>query len=150
MANNWIQHVKQTQQKHNCSYKEALQLAKQTYKTGGNLKTIERQFKNFGRKAKRDLEKINPFNNKQFNRAGAKMGKITNDELLPATMQIGSEVYKKGLQMLDPFTMGTASSVGNLLYQKAGAKYIRQPKNKALRGLSDTGKMIVKYAPVDV
>lgn len=33
---NWIDHVKSFQKKHNCSYKDALKGAKQTYKGGGN------------------------------------------------------------------------------------------------------------------
>jgi hypothetical protein len=35
--NKWIQHVKQVQAKRGCSYKDALKLAKQSYKTGGKL-----------------------------------------------------------------------------------------------------------------
>jgi hypothetical protein len=33
--NNWINHVKNTQKEHNCSYKQALTIASKTYKTQG-------------------------------------------------------------------------------------------------------------------
>ncbi len=35
MNNNWLEHVKQYQQEHNVSYKEALKLASKTYKISG-------------------------------------------------------------------------------------------------------------------
>jgi len=36
--NKWIQHVKQVQAKHGCSYKDALIIAKQSYKKGGMVR----------------------------------------------------------------------------------------------------------------
>ena len=148
MANNWIQHVKQTQQKHNCSYKEALQLAKQTYKTGGSLKDVERQFKNFGRKAKRDLEKINPFNNKKFNRVGQKLGDVTHNEITPFVQTVGSEIYDKTLMALDPLTGGLATPLGKLLYDKMGRPYMRNAKSPITRNLALMTKAGVKYSSI--
>jgi len=150
--NNWIQYVKQVQNQHNCSYKEALKIASKTYskKNGSGIKDIGRAFDKFGKTMTRGFnkvgEKLNPFNNKKFQKAGAKMGEITNNELLPAVQQVGTEVYKKGLQILDPFSMGMASSVGNALYNKMAKKYIRQPKNSVLKGITDVAKVGVKVS----
>lgn len=156
---NWISYVKQVQKQHNCSYKEALTLASKTYKKGGSLKDFTNAFKKVGRDFKRAGEKmqrgfnkvgnvLNPFNNKGFKDLGAKAGDLTNNQLLPATQQIGTEVYKKGLQILDPFTGGLSSSAGNLLYNKMGKKFIRQPKNNLLKGITNVGKVGVQlYKP---
>lgn len=37
MANGWIEHVKQYQQSHGCSYREAMSKAKDSYKNGGSI-----------------------------------------------------------------------------------------------------------------
>lgn len=59
--------------------KEAKQRKRQPNKTedveGGNV------FNRF-------LDKVNPFNNRKFNRVGAKLGQVTNDHLLPITTQL--------------------------------------------------------------
>ena len=43
-ANAWIQHVKQVQQQHGVSYKEAMQMAKKTYKGGAFLGTLSDEY----------------------------------------------------------------------------------------------------------
>ena len=74
------------------------------------------------------IQKLNPFNDRKFNKVGAVLGKTTNDDLLPFIQQTGSEVYDKTLMVLDPITGNMATPLGKELYNQMGKKYIRQPK----------------------
>jgi hypothetical protein len=156
--NSWISYVKQVQKQHNCSYKEALIIASKTYKKGGSLKAFTNAFKKMGndlrkggekmqRGFNRIGEKLNPFNDDKFKKGGAKLGDVTHEELVPIVQQVGTEVYKKGLNVFDPITMGMSSKMGNLLFDKMGKKYIRQPKSQISRNISNVGKVAVELYP---
>lgn len=150
--NDWIKFVKQVQKENNCSYKEALQIASKLYKKeGGSLKNFTRAFDKMGKKLNRGFnkfgEKLNPFNDDKFKSGGQKLGALTNDELLPITQQVGTEVYKKALNVFDPITMGMSSKAGMAFYDKMGAKYIRQPKSSISQNIADVGKTAVQLYP---
>lgn len=149
--NDWIKFVKQVQKENNCSYKEALQIASKRYKKGGSLKDFTRAFDKMGKTLNRGFnkfgEKLNPFNDDKFKSGGQKLGALTNDELLPITQQVGAEIYKKGLQVFDPITMGMSSKAGNLLFEKMGQKYIRQPKSSIGQNIAGIGKTAVELYP---
>ena len=51
----WIQHVKNYQQEHGCSYKEAMSRAKDTYQkqTGGSLKSMVRKATKTAKRARK-------------------------------------------------------------------------------------------------
>lgn len=163
--NAWLIHVKKFREANpHLTYKECLQQAKHTYpqskKQGGDLiRDTNRAFRELGRKMdrinRRNLhginrvgEKFDIYKNKGVRNLGSNLGQITNDELLPITQQVGTEVYKKALNILDPFTLGNASRAGNMLYDKMAKKYIRQPKSKIGKVVSESGKVAVDLYPV--
>lgn len=151
MSNNaWIAYVKKVQNENNCSYKEALQLASKTYKKGQGIKQSNRAFvgafKKMGNDMNRGFQKMNPFNDKKFNRVGAVLGKTTNDDLLPFVQQVGTEAYDKTLMALDPITGNMATPLGRELYNQMGRKYVRQPKNPIARQMAMMTKEGVKYS----
>ena len=57
MTSAWIQHVKDTQTKHGCSYKDAMKLASQTYQkqSGAGLKSVVRKVKNTTKKVRKGV-----------------------------------------------------------------------------------------------
>lgn len=60
MASDWINYVKETQAKHNCSYKEAMKLASQTYQkqTGAGLKSMARKVSKTAKRARKVARKV--------------------------------------------------------------------------------------------
>ena len=94
MSNAWIQHVKAYQNKHNCSYKEALKGAKLTYnkvKKGGNSMYSQYEDDWEEDKAMR-LKPYNPYNSYDTN---AKLPAQPSDNRFGVSYEIPSEAEPK-------------------------------------------------------
>ena len=86
------------------------------------------------------INKISPaqiFENKHVRHAGAKTGQITNENLLPAVVDIGKPVYDTTASMLDPMTAGQSSKFADQLWRERAEPYRPQQRSSSLKTVTN-------------